>query len=91
MIKSTLGLFKSLKENAGYYENLGIDVDNKSLNGFAKYFVDHPCYDKVCDECEYCDLWAKKVIKVKNPEKVNQALNSIKAMMEDSTSLPLRK
>lgn len=38
-------------------------IDNRLLNGYIDYFIKSDCTLKSCQECNYCQSWADRVIK----------------------------
>jgi collagenase-like PrtC family protease len=48
----------------GYSFSDVMDIDNRSLDGFAEHFKTHDCYHSSCEECGYCKRWAQKVVRV---------------------------
>ena len=48
----------------GYSFSDVMDIDNRSLDGFAEHFKTHDCYHSSCEECGYCKRWAQKVARV---------------------------
>lgn len=82
-VKSLLDM-KQLKE---FYNNFGISIDNKKLDGFLKYFVENRCSDSYCEECRYCDRWSEKAVEVsKDPDDRDKALKYINQLLDDLTS-----
>ena len=73
----------AIKENRDFYNNIGIYMDNKSLDGFLDRFARKSCRDTFCDECSYCAKWAQKSIvkrefdgKAEKPEQLIKKLTS---------------
>ena len=48
----------------GYSFSDVMEIDNRSLDGFADHFKTHDCYHSSCDECGYCKGWAQKAVRV---------------------------
>ncbi|MCP4135642.1 MAG: hypothetical protein GY754_32035 [bacterium] len=57
--------FTEFMKNEEFYKNIGMYFDNKALDGFMEHFINNDCHDKTCEECKYCDSWAKKAIQLK--------------------------
>lgn len=56
-------------------------IDNTKLDGFIDFFKTQNCL-AMCNECNYCDEWAKKAIEV-NEEESQRYVESIKQYMND--------
>ena len=39
-------------------------IDNKALDGFIDGIKARDCPSMSCDECEYCESWARKVVRI---------------------------
>ena len=39
-------------------------IDNKQLDGFVEGIIERDCDIQSCEECGYCEKWAKKIVKV---------------------------
>lgn len=44
------------------------NINNRSLDGFLKQFVDLKC-SGICDDCHYCKSWADKAVKTKQEDR----------------------
>lgn len=76
-----------------------IHVDNRALDGFIDYFVNHgkPCDAKICETyqdeetlpymCNYCKTWAKKSVSMddKEADAWKEDADSIFAMLKDGS------
>lgn len=58
-----VNIFRFLKGKQLFYDDI-FYIDNKSLNGFIEYFLEHDCNEQSCEECGYCDDIAHKNIKI---------------------------
>lgn len=57
-------IFDYLKPHADPAEFFGVEpIDNKSLDGYFKYFFDGKC-TKLCGACTHCDRWARKTVQL---------------------------
>lgn len=70
--------FKSYKDSYDWYSTSRkmsnyIYIDNNKLNGFINFFKNKDCPSS-CEECDYCERWAKDVIKIDQNE-VNKYIN----------------
>ncbi len=53
-----------------------IYIDNRALDGFIDYFLKNDnCRLKGCQECQYCDAVAKKVIKILDQDSYKDLIN----------------
>ncbi|MFX1365476.1 MAG: U32 family peptidase [Promethearchaeota archaeon] len=56
-------------------------IDNTKLDGFINFFKKQDCIS-MCNECNYCDEWAKKAV-ILNREESTRYVESIKDYLED--------
>jgi hypothetical protein len=59
-----IDLMLDMADIFGYSFSDVIQIDNRALDGFAEHFKTHNCYHSSCDECGYCESWAKKVVRI---------------------------
>lgn len=57
-----------------------ISLPNNQLDGFIKYFEEGNC-DHFCENCNYCDRWAKKLFD-KTPERFSKNRNKLEKILE---------
>ena len=57
----------------------GVWIDNRTLDGFLDRFEEIPCLD--CDECKYCDAWAKKVVRTE-PDRTARAAAAVEKVLD---------
>jgi collagenase-like PrtC family protease len=63
----TFGDVHAKDPNVGFVESVGKEskanllIDNTKLDGFIEFFKKQNCI-AMCDECNYCEEWAKKTI-----------------------------
>lgn len=60
------------------------NIDNRSLDGFMKQFVDLKC-SGICNDCNYCKSWAEKAVKTTQEER-NEDFEFYNELMQDLTS-----
>jgi collagenase-like PrtC family protease len=93
MQPSKINLFKAhklvnqlseLREKKAFNESFDLYIDNKKLDGFLDFFHKGNC-QRDCNECNYCDKFAKKAVSylvpVEEHEKAMQSLRDTKSMM----------
>jgi collagenase-like PrtC family protease len=85
-VRKSLKAVMALKDMSAFYKDLGIYIDNKALDGFAKYFTTHQCRETVCEECSYCDKWAKKVVQIKDEKQREHAVDVFENILSTLTS-----
>ena len=71
------GFKEALKKEA----NPKLFIDNSKLNGFIDFFKKQNCV-AMCDDCNYCAEWAKKVITL-DKEETDKYVESVKGYMND--------
>lgn len=59
-----------------------IEIPNKELDGFIDRFRTKSCLDQVCEECNYCHDWAKRVVKI-DPQWESKAKDQYDDLFED--------
>ncbi|HOV26940.1 MAG TPA: U32 family peptidase [Pseudobacteroides sp.] len=59
-------------------------INNKSLDGFIKYFINKGC-SGICNECNYCRSYAQKALKLDEKEMQSQ-LDTYESLLEDLTT-----
>ncbi len=59
-----IDLMLQMADIFGYSFSDVMQIDNRSLDGFAEHFKTHNCYHSSCDECGYCNRWAEKVVRI---------------------------
>jgi hypothetical protein len=73
-----------LSETIGKESKSKLLIDNTKLNGFIDFFKKQNCI-AMCDECNYCDEWAKKAV-VLNKEESTRYVQSIQNYIDDIKS-----
>jgi len=77
-------------KNIGFRESLDREylaklyIDNTKLDGFIEFFKKQNC-NAMCDECKYCEEWAKKVVRL-NKEQVDSYTSYVKDYLDDIIS-----
>ncbi|RJO70422.1 MAG: peptidase U32 [Myxococcales bacterium] len=41
-----------------------VQIDNRDLDGFLDYFLEHSCQNRDCESCRYCHKWAERTVKI---------------------------
>jgi collagenase-like PrtC family protease len=59
-----IDLMLEMADIFGYSFSDVIQIDNRSLDGFAEHFKTHDCYHSSCEVCGYCKRWAEKIVQV---------------------------
>jgi len=57
-------IFEGLRENADYYKNFGLYIDNRKLDGVVEHLIATDCSGTSCDACNYCAGVSKEAIAV---------------------------
>lgn len=70
-----------LTETIGEESKSKLIIDNTQLDGFIDFFKKQNCI-AMCHDCNYCEEWARKAVKVNNEES-QRYVESIKQYMED--------
>ena len=70
-----------LTETIGEESKSKLIIDNTKLDGFIDFFKKQNCI-AMCNDCNYCEEWARKAVKVNNEES-QRYVESIKQYMED--------
>ena len=70
-----------LTETIGEESKSKLVIDNTKLDGFIDFFKKQNCL-AMCNECNYCEEWAKKAIKL-NKDESQSYVESIKLYMDD--------
>ncbi|HUX98580.1 MAG TPA: U32 family peptidase [Candidatus Deferrimicrobium sp.] len=71
-------------ESIGKEQTANLVIDNTKLDGFIDFFKKQNCL-AMCDECNYCEEWAKKAV-VRNEKAAEEYVASIKSYMDDIVS-----
>ncbi len=89
-VRKLLKNMLDMRDLRDFYNNFGIYIDNKKLDGFIDYFVNNSCSNTVCEECKYCDEWSEKAICVLNNELDRQkAIKNINNILDILTTSAL--
>jgi collagenase-like PrtC family protease len=56
-------------------------IDNSNLDGFINFFKNHNCA-QLCGECDYCEKWAEKVVRV-DEEAANRYTSALGELLDD--------
>ncbi len=84
---NTLRSLLSMRDQEEFFHNFGIRVDNRKLDGFLDFFLEMRCSDTVCEECGYCDRWARDAVELcEDPEDRERALATIRSILDNMTS-----
>ena len=70
-----------LSETVGKESKSKLIIDNTKLNGFIDFFKKQNCI-AMCNECNYCEEWAKKAV-VLNQEESTRYVQSIQNYIDD--------
>ncbi|MBY8989620.1 MAG: U32 family peptidase [Candidatus Lokiarchaeota archaeon] len=70
-----------LTETIGEESKSKLIIDNTKLDGFIDFFKKQNCL-AMCNECNYCEEWAKKAVKL-NSEESQRYVVSLKEYMDD--------
>lgn len=60
---------RELTTRKAFADSFGLHVDNRKLDGFIERFRDQSCRSTVCEECRYCDGYAREAITVLGDDK----------------------
>jgi len=66
-LKSMYDDLNKTKSSKEFRESFNIHIENSALDGFMDYFLKGNC-KRVCSECNYCDTFARKAIKLRVSE-----------------------
>ncbi|MBD3230301.1 MAG: hypothetical protein GF329_19135 [Candidatus Lokiarchaeota archaeon] len=72
---------KRLRESVKNEQKTKLIIDNTKLDGFIDFFKEQNC-NAMCDECNYCEEWAKKVV-ILDKERSESYVKSLKAYLYD--------
>lgn len=70
-----------LTETIGKESKSKMIIDNRKLDGFLDFFKKQNCI-AMCNDCTYCEEWAKKAVYV-NKEEASRYVDSIKNYIDD--------
>jgi hypothetical protein len=72
-----LGITETLSEES----KIKLYIDNTKLDGFIDFFKKQNCI-AMCNDCNYCDEWAKKAV-ILNQEESTRYIESLKKYVKD--------
>jgi collagenase-like PrtC family protease len=72
---------EGFKETLGKESRGKLFIDNTKLDGFIDFFKKQNCV-AMCDDCNYCSEWAKKVVTL-DKEEAGKYIESVQGYMKD--------
>ncbi|MBF0430868.1 MAG: U32 family peptidase [Fibrobacteria bacterium] len=86
-MKDVLKRWEELKKSKHYFEDLGIYIDNKSLDGVLEEFMRKDCLNRSCHGCDYCTKLAKERVTIASGEAQHQKdIKNLQAVLDNLIS-----
>jgi urocanate hydratase len=86
-LRGAIKKIKDLKQSESYYHDLGIHIDNKSLDGVLDNFMKMNCFSKACVGCTFCETIANRHVRISgDPEQHARDISSLNAILDGMVS-----
>ena len=86
-LRDAVKRMRQLRASEDYYRDLGLRIDNRTLDGVIEAMIKKDCFSRVCDGCDYCETLVRECVHVAGGrQQLERDLGHLAAMVDGMVS-----